>query len=86
MVSLVVDLQERLVIIGQCGADKTTILRLILGVLKPDEGSELHSANTRPARDCNSIRQIQTTNGRLDHFAVLTAAVTMFFSAAWFIA
>ena len=37
----------------------------------PDEGSELHSVNTQPARDCNSIRQIQTANGRLDHFAVL---------------
>ena len=30
-VSLVVDLQERLVIIGQSGVGKTTILRLILG-------------------------------------------------------
>jgi phospholipid/cholesterol/gamma-HCH transport system ATP-binding protein len=38
-VSLVVDPQERLVIIGQSGAGKTTILRLILGILKPNEGS-----------------------------------------------
>jgi phospholipid/cholesterol/gamma-HCH transport system ATP-binding protein len=38
-VSLTVDPQERLVIIGQSGAGKTTILRLILGVLQPTKGS-----------------------------------------------
>lgn len=38
-VSLVVGPQERLVIIGQSGAGKTTILRLILGILKPNKGS-----------------------------------------------
>ena len=38
-VSLAVDPQERLVIIGQSGAGKTTILRLILGILTPTAGS-----------------------------------------------
>src|SRR5512133_804514 len=38
-VSLTVDPQERLVIIGQSGAGKTTILRLILGILEPTKGS-----------------------------------------------
>lgn len=38
-VSLAVAPQERLVIIGQSGAGKTTILRLILGILKPEAGS-----------------------------------------------
>jgi phospholipid/cholesterol/gamma-HCH transport system ATP-binding protein len=38
-VSLAVHPQERLVIIGQSGAGKTTILRLILGILKPNAGS-----------------------------------------------
>jgi ABC-type transporter Mla maintaining outer membrane lipid asymmetry ATPase subunit MlaF len=33
-VSLPVDPQERLVIIGQSGAGKTTILRLVLGILR----------------------------------------------------
>jgi len=37
-ISLTVAPQERLVIIGQSGAGKTTILRLVLGILKPDEG------------------------------------------------
>lgn len=37
-VSLAVAPQERLVIIGQSGAGKTTILRLVLGILKPNAG------------------------------------------------
>ena len=38
-ISLAVARQERLVIIGQSGAGKTTILRLILGILEPTAGS-----------------------------------------------
>jgi len=38
-VSLKVRHQERLVILGQSGSGKSTILRLILGILIPDEGS-----------------------------------------------
>ncbi len=60
-VSFAVPPQQRLVIIGQSGAGKTTILRLILGILHPTAGSvffqhsdisqltprELQSARTR---------------------------------------
>ena len=37
--SLWVEPEERLVIMGQSGSGKSTILRLILGILKPDAGS-----------------------------------------------
>jgi len=38
-VSLKVEPQERLVIMGQSGSGKSTILRLILSILRPDSGS-----------------------------------------------
>ena len=38
-VSLDVQPQERLVIMGQSGSGKSTILRLILGILRPESGS-----------------------------------------------
>ena len=38
-VSLRIEPQERLVIMGQSGSGKSTILRLILGTLRPDSGS-----------------------------------------------
>ena len=38
-VSLKVQPQDRLVIMGQSGSGKSTILRLILGILLPDAGS-----------------------------------------------
>src|SRR5216684_7199607 len=37
--SLKVEPQDRLVIMGQSGSGKSTILRLILGILRPNEGS-----------------------------------------------
>src|ERR1700720_2231732 len=37
--SLSVEPEERLVIMGQSGSGKSTILRLILGILRPNEGS-----------------------------------------------
>ena len=37
-VSLTVEPQERLVVMGQSGSGKSTILRLILGILQPDAG------------------------------------------------
>jgi phospholipid/cholesterol/gamma-HCH transport system ATP-binding protein len=59
-VSLAVQPQERLVIIGQSGAGKTTILRLILGILKPDRGAVLfhqHHVSELSDRELEPIRR-----------------------------
>jgi ABC-type transporter Mla maintaining outer membrane lipid asymmetry ATPase subunit MlaF len=45
-VSLKVEPLDRLVIMGQSGSGKSTILRLILGILQPTEG-EFFSSNSR---------------------------------------
>ena len=56
-VSLDVQPQERLVIMGQSGSGKSTILRLILGILRPDSGSvffkqfEINRLKTEPPTD-----------------------------------
>lgn len=49
-VSLKVESRERLVIMGQSGSGKSTILRLILGTLRPDFGS-IFSSNLK-SRAC----------------------------------
>ncbi len=70
-VSLAVAPQERLVIIGQSGASKTTILRLILGILKPDSGSVFfkqhqvsqmndHATRASPDADGDGVSRFST--------------------------
>jgi phospholipid/cholesterol/gamma-HCH transport system ATP-binding protein len=59
-VSLKVEAQERLVIMGQSGSGKSTILRLILGILRPDSGSiffKQFEINRLPRRKLQRVRQ-----------------------------
>ena len=59
-VSLNVEPQERLVIMGQSGSGKSTILRLILGTLRPDSGSiffKQFEINRLPRRKLQRVRQ-----------------------------
>jgi phospholipid/cholesterol/gamma-HCH transport system ATP-binding protein len=59
-VSLKVESQERLVIMGQSGSGKSTILRLILGILRPDSGSiffKQFEINRLPRRKLQRVRQ-----------------------------
>jgi phospholipid/cholesterol/gamma-HCH transport system ATP-binding protein len=59
-VSLQVAPQERLVIMGQSGSGKSTILRLILGILRPDFGSiffKQFEINRLPRRKLQQVRQ-----------------------------
>ena len=58
--SLKVEPQERLVIMGQSGSGKSTILRLILGTLRPDSGSiffKQFEINRLPRRKLQRVRQ-----------------------------
>ena len=54
-VTLGVQPQERLVIIGQSGAGKTTILRLVLGILAPTAGAVFFSAAGYSAADTAGV-------------------------------
>src|SRR6266478_3728363 len=59
-VSLRVDPEERLVIMGQSGSGKSTILRLILGILGPDAGSiffKQFEINRLSRRKLQQVRQ-----------------------------
>ena len=59
-VSLNVQPQERLVIMGQSGSGKSTILRLILGIVQPDAGSiffKQFEINRLKRRKLQQVRQ-----------------------------
>jgi phospholipid/cholesterol/gamma-HCH transport system ATP-binding protein len=59
-VSLKVESLERLVIMGQSGSGKSTILRLILGILRPNSGSiffKQFEINRLPRRKLQRVRQ-----------------------------
>ena len=59
-VSLKVESQERLVIMGQSGSGKSTILRMILGILRPDSGSiffQQFEINRLSRRKLQRVRQ-----------------------------
>ena len=62
-VSLSVSNQERLVIIGQSGAGKTTILRLVLGILSPTEGSVFFKDNDIAHLTPHELQRIRTRIG-----------------------
>jgi phospholipid/cholesterol/gamma-HCH transport system ATP-binding protein len=75
--SLVVDPQQRLVIIGQSGAGKTTILRLIIGILQPTKGSVFFEGQdiSRLARP--ALEQIRTRIGMVYQDAALLSSLTV---------
>ena len=76
-ISLVVDPQERLVIIGQSGMGKTTILRLILGVIQPTSGSVLFKGHDISSLTRADLQQIRTRIGMVYQDAALLSSVTV---------
>lgn len=76
-VSLVVDPQERLVIIGQSGAGKTTILRLILGILKPNKGSVSFKQHKVSQMNDHELEAVRMRMGMVYQDAALLSSLTV---------
>ncbi|MEO5718255.1 MAG: ATP-binding cassette domain-containing protein [Chthoniobacterales bacterium] len=76
-ISLAVPAQERLVIVGQSGMGKTTILRLVLGIIQPDSGRVLFEgqdiAHLAPA----DLQQIRTRIGMVYQDAALLSSISV---------
>jgi len=76
-VTLNVQPQERLVIMGQSGSGKSTILRLILGILRPDSGSiffkqfEINRLNRR------KLQQVRGHIGMVYQYSALLSSLTV---------
>src|SRR5438034_7094897 len=76
-VSLDVQPQERLVIMGQSGSGKSTILRLILGILRTDSGSiffkqfEINRLNRR------KLQQVRQRIGMVYQYSALLSSLTV---------
>ena len=73
-VSLAADPQERLVIIGQSGMGKTTILRLILGILAPARGSVFFKEREISKMTGDELQQIRTKMGMVYQDAALLSS------------
>ena len=73
-VSLAADPQERLVIIGQSGMGKTTILRLILGILVPTQGSIFFKEREISKMTADELQQVRTRIGMVYQDAALLSS------------
>jgi phospholipid/cholesterol/gamma-HCH transport system ATP-binding protein len=76
-VSLGVAPQERLVIIGQSGAGKTTILRLILGILKPNAGSIFFNEHEVSRMNDHQLQAIRMRIGMVYQDSALLSSFTV---------
>jgi len=76
-VSLAVEPQERLVIIGQSGMGKTTILRLILGVIHPDSGLVLFNGRDLSRFNREELEHMRTRIGMVYQDAALLSSISV---------
>jgi phospholipid/cholesterol/gamma-HCH transport system ATP-binding protein len=76
-VSLAVDPQERLVIIGQSGAGKTTILRLVLGILSPTRGSIFFEQHDISRSTPHELEQMRMRIGMVYQDAALLSSLSV---------
>lgn len=73
-VSLKVEPLERLVIMGQSGSGKSTILRLILGILQPTSGSVFFKQFEISRLQRRKLQQIRTRIGMVYQYSALLSS------------
>jgi len=73
-VSLQVEPLDRLVIMGQSGSGKSTILRLILGILHPDEGSIFFQQFEISRLSRRKLQQVRQRIGMVYQYSALLSS------------
>ena len=76
-VSLVVEPQDRVVVMGQSGSGKSTILRLILGILAPTSGSVFFKQFEISRLPRRKLQQIRTRMGMVYQYSALLSSRTV---------
>jgi phospholipid/cholesterol/gamma-HCH transport system ATP-binding protein len=76
-VSLDVEPQERLVIMGQSGSGKSTILRLILGILRPDAGGIFFKRFEINRLQRRKLQQVRQHIGMVYQYSALLSSLTV---------
>ena len=72
--SLSVEPEERLVIMGQSGSGKSTILRLILGILKPNDGSVFFKQFEVTRLKRRKLQQVRRQIGMVYQYSALLSS------------
>lgn len=73
-VSLEVEPQDRLVIMGQSGSGKSTILRLVLGILAPTSGSVFFKQFEVTRLKRRKLQQVRTQIGMVYQYSALLSS------------
>jgi len=73
-VSLRVEPLDRLVVMGQSGSGKSTILRLILGILQPDRGSVFFKQFEISRLNRRKLQQVRTQIGMVYQYSALLSS------------
>src|SRR6185437_16635228 len=76
-VSLQVEPLDRLVVMGQSGSGKSTILRLILGILRPDAGSILFKQFEINRLKRRKLQQVRQHMGMVYQYSALLSSLTV---------
>src|SRR5258708_32327627 len=73
-VSLEVEPLDRVVIMGQSGSGKSTILRLILGILRPQSGSIFFKQFEISRLNRRKLQQVRTHIGMVYQYSALLSS------------